>query len=178
MPEPVKGNGRYMAGLDGLRALAVLAVIAYHLNLSIAPGGLLGVGVFFVLSGYLITDLLVAEWQGNRQINLKNFWLRRARRLLPALCIMLVAVGGWVTLFDRAQLAALRGDVLAAPWERVVNTTLAQVAATYPHTTLVDWYAASAGHASFFSPDGVHLAPAGAQFYANLVAGAVQPHKD
>ncbi|MGI9860471.1 acyltransferase [Moorella naiadis] len=113
MPEPVKGNGRYMAGLDGLRALAVLAVIAYHLNLSIAPGGLLGVGVFFVLSGYLITDLLVAEWQGNRQINLKNFWLRRARRLLPALCIMLVAVGGWVTLFDRAQLAALRGDVLA-----------------------------------------------------------------
>ncbi|MQL51313.1 hypothetical protein GFC01_03350 [Desulfofundulus thermobenzoicus] len=63
------------------------------------------------------------------------------------------------------------------PWERVVNTTLAQVAATYPHTTLVDWYAASAGHDSFFAPDGVHLTPAGARFYAALVAGAVQPDK-
>lgn len=63
------------------------------------------------------------------------------------------------------------------PWERVVNATLAQVAATYPHTTLVDWYGASAGHVSFFYPDGVHLAPAGAQFYATLVAGAVQPYK-
>ncbi|OAT82323.1 acyltransferase family protein [Desulfotomaculum copahuensis] len=114
MPEPVKGNGRYLPGLDGLRALAVLAVIAYHLNLSFAPGGLLGVGVFFVISGYLITGLLVAEWQDNQQINLKNFWLRRARRLLPALVIMLVVVTGWVTLFDRARLAGLREDVVAA----------------------------------------------------------------
>ena len=63
MPKPVKGSSRYMPGLDGLRALAVLAVVAYHLNLSFAPGGLLGVGVFFVLSGYLITDLLVAQWR-------------------------------------------------------------------------------------------------------------------
>ncbi|MQL51320.1 acyltransferase family protein [Desulfofundulus thermobenzoicus] len=114
MPEPVRGNGRYMAGLDGLRALAVLAVIAYHLNLRFAPGGFLGVGVFFVLSGYLITDLLVAEWQGSGQINLKNFWLRRARRLLPALMIMLVVLVSWITLFDPARLTAVRGDVLAA----------------------------------------------------------------
>ncbi|MGZ4164302.1 MAG: acyltransferase family protein, partial [Tumebacillaceae bacterium] len=60
--DETKHQGRYMAGLDGLRTLAVFAVIAYHLNLGWAPGGLLGVGVFFVLSGYLITDILVAQW--------------------------------------------------------------------------------------------------------------------
>jgi len=114
MPEPVKGKSRYMAGLDGLRALAVLAVIAYHLNLPVAPGGLLGVSVFFVLSGYLITDLLAAQWHQDKRLDLKNFWLRRARRLLPALLLMLVVVVLWVAVLHPAQLAALRGDVLAA----------------------------------------------------------------
>ncbi|MCF8566571.1 acetyltransferase [Alicyclobacillus tolerans] len=113
MPKPIK-DGRYMAGLDGLRALAVLAVIAYHLNLSWAPGGLLGVGVFFVLSGYLITDLLIAQWRRNARIDLKDFWLRRARRLLPALFVMLVAVTAYIALSDRSQLASLKEDVLAA----------------------------------------------------------------
>ena len=61
MPEPIQRNQRYMPGLDGLRALAVLAVIAYHLGLGWAPGGLLGVGMFFTLSGYLITDLLLGQ---------------------------------------------------------------------------------------------------------------------
>ena len=61
MPEPIKRSQRYMPGLDGLRALAVLAVIAFHLGFGWAPGGLLGVGVFFTLSGYLITDLLLAQ---------------------------------------------------------------------------------------------------------------------
>ena len=61
MPKPVRGGQRYMPGLDGLRALAVLAVIAYHLDFGWAPGGLLGVGVFFTLSGYLITDLLLGQ---------------------------------------------------------------------------------------------------------------------
>ena len=66
MPEPVFRRGRYMPGLDGIRALAVAAVIAYHLGLGWAPGGLLGVGVFFTLSGYLITDLLLAQWHDGR----------------------------------------------------------------------------------------------------------------
>ena len=61
MPRPIKSNQRYMPGLDGLRAIAVLGVIAYHLNFAWAPGGLLGVGVFFTLSGYLITDILLAS---------------------------------------------------------------------------------------------------------------------
>jgi peptidoglycan/LPS O-acetylase OafA/YrhL len=114
MPEPVKQGSRYMAGLDGLRALAVLAVIAYHLNLSFAPGGLLGVGVFFVLSGYLITDILLSEWRRSGRIDLKDFWLRRARRLLPGLFFMLVIVTAWVTLFDQSLLSKMREDVLAA----------------------------------------------------------------
>ncbi|MCF8564248.1 acyltransferase family protein [Alicyclobacillus tolerans] len=114
MPKPIHRQGRYMAGLDGLRAVAVLAVIAYHLNVPWLPGGLLGVSVFFVLSGYLITDLLIAQWRQNRRIDLKDFWIRRARRLLPALLVMIVVVVAWVTLTDRSQLPMLREDVVAA----------------------------------------------------------------
>ncbi len=112
MPRPVEGDSRYLPGLDGIRAIAVLAVIAYHLNFSWAKGGLLGVGVFFVLSGYLITDLLVREYKRHSGINLGQFWLKRARRLLPALLVMLFVVTGWVTLFDRAQLSAIRSDLI------------------------------------------------------------------
>jgi peptidoglycan/LPS O-acetylase OafA/YrhL len=102
-----------MPGLDGLRALAVIAVIAYHLGLAWAPGGLLGVGVFFTLSGYLITDLLLAQWSTGRR-QLADFWLRRARRLLPGLFLMLVVVTVWVSVADRSQLADLRGQVAAS----------------------------------------------------------------
>jgi peptidoglycan/LPS O-acetylase OafA/YrhL/lysophospholipase L1-like esterase len=114
MPEPVRAGQRYMPGLDGLRALAVLAVIAYHEQLGWAPGGLLGVGVFFTLSGYLITDLLLGQWAARGRLALADFWARRARRLLPALFVMLAVVTAWVTLLDRARLAGLRGAVAAA----------------------------------------------------------------
>ncbi|MDQ7096776.1 acyltransferase family protein [Desulfosporosinus sp. PR] len=103
-----------MPGLDGLRALAVFAVIAYHLNLKWAPGGLLGVCLFFVLSGYLITDLLAVQWSSTGRIDLKDFWLRRARRLLPALFVMLAGVVAWVALFAPERLTSLGEDVLAA----------------------------------------------------------------
>ncbi|MGD8192124.1 acyltransferase family protein [Brevibacillus ginsengisoli] len=102
-----------MAGLDGLRALAVFAVILYHLNVDWAPGGLLGVGVFFVLSGYLITDILIGQWNRNGRIDWKDFWFRRIRRLMPAMLVMLAVVLTWITLFDRSQLASVRGDVLS-----------------------------------------------------------------
>ena len=105
---------RYMPGLDGLRALAVLAVIAYHLHLPWAPGGLLGVCIFFVLSGYLITDILVAQWQFSGGLNLKEFWLGRARRLLPALFVMLAGVMVWISLGDPGRLSSLWNDVIAA----------------------------------------------------------------
>lgn len=105
---------RYMPGLDGLRALAVMAVIAYHLDLPWAPGGLLGVCIFLVLSGYLITDILAAQWYNSRSINLKDFWLGRIRRLLPALFTMLGGVMLWIYLFDPSRLSSLWDEILAA----------------------------------------------------------------
>ncbi|MDQ2621465.1 MAG: acyltransferase family protein [Actinomycetota bacterium] len=114
MPEPVgQSRQRYMPGLDGLRAIAVLAVIAYHLDFGWASGGLLGVGVFFTLSGYLITDILLERWAG-RRLSLTEFWLARARRLLPALFVLLIVVLAWVTIGDPAQLDRLRGETLAS----------------------------------------------------------------
>src|SRR5580692_722968 len=114
MPEPVRAGQRYMPGLDGLRAVAVLAVIAFHEQLGWAPGGLLGVGVFFTLSGYLITDLLLGQWAARGRVALADFWARRARRLLPALFVMVAVITAWVTLFDRARLTNLRGADAAA----------------------------------------------------------------
>jgi peptidoglycan/LPS O-acetylase OafA/YrhL len=114
MPRPVEGSSPYNPGLDGIRAIAVLGVIAYHLDLGWASGGLLGVGVFFVLSGYLITDLLVAAIRRRGARSFGQFWVRRARRLLPALFVMLLVTVAWATLLDRSQLPSLRTDVLPA----------------------------------------------------------------
>jgi peptidoglycan/LPS O-acetylase OafA/YrhL len=114
MPKPMQSDQRYMPGLDGLRAVAVLAVIAFHEQLGWAPGGLLGVGVFFTLSGFLITDLLLSQFRAHGKMRLGDFWIRRARRLLPALFVMLAVVTAWVTIADRARLSNLRGAVGAA----------------------------------------------------------------
>jgi len=114
MPKPVGADQRYLPGLDGLRAIAVAVVVAYHLGLGWASGGLLGVGVFFTLSGYLITDILVGQWRKHGRINLKDFWLRRARRLLPALSVVLFVVALWVRLGNPARLPAVRGDIVAS----------------------------------------------------------------
>ncbi|HEY5252973.1 MAG TPA: acyltransferase family protein [Acidimicrobiales bacterium] len=91
--EPARGVPKlpHVLGLDGLRALAVLSVMAYHNGFAWLPGGFYGVDAFFVLSGYLITSLLVVEWRGTGTVHLGHFWARRARRLLPALFV-LVAV--------------------------------------------------------------------------------------
>ncbi|MDM5200702.1 acyltransferase family protein [Fictibacillus enclensis] len=113
MPEPTQKSKRYMPGIDGLRALAVLAVIAYHLNLGFAPGGLLGVGIFFVLSGYLITDIIATEYLRTGKIDFKKFWIRRARRLLPALLSMLFFVIVWILMFERSFLLDLWGNMLS-----------------------------------------------------------------
>jgi peptidoglycan/LPS O-acetylase OafA/YrhL len=114
MPRPTESSQRYVAGLDGIRAVAVLCVIAYHINAPWAQGGLLGVGVFFTLSGYLITDLLLSHWDRHGDLGLGRFWLRRARRLLPALFLMLLIVSVWVALFDSSQLAEVRRQVVSA----------------------------------------------------------------
>jgi peptidoglycan/LPS O-acetylase OafA/YrhL len=114
MPRPVRSDQKYLPGLDGLRALAVTAVIAYHLGYGWAQGGLLGVGVFFTLSGYLITDILVGQFAASGRVRLGDFWMRRARRLLPALFVMLAVVTVWVNAFNRAFVPGYRGDVVAS----------------------------------------------------------------
>lgn len=114
MPRLNKNKRRYISGLDGLRAISVLAVILYHLHIKWIDGGFLGVTVFFVLSGYLITDLLVNEFEQNGKIDFKMFWIKRFRRLLPALTVMLIVIGAWITLFQRSFLHGLRGEILAA----------------------------------------------------------------
>jgi len=92
----------------------VIAVLLYHAGLAWIPGGFLGVEVFFVISGYLITALLLAEWRGRGRIDLKAFWLRRARRLLPALYLLLVVTLAYAVVFLPGEVAGLRSDALAA----------------------------------------------------------------
>ena len=104
---------RYMPGIDGLRALAVAAVFAYHADLDWAKGGFLGVDLFFVISGFLITSLLLAEWERSGSLRTVRFWGRRALRLLPALVVVLVVVSVAVPLLASDQGYRLRADVLA-----------------------------------------------------------------
>ena len=116
---------RYMPALDGLRALAVLAVLLYHGNVSWAHGGYFGVDAFFVLSGFLITGLLLAEWRDEGGINFKQFWVRRARRLLPALALVVVAVAVYAARYAMPiELHQLRRDALStigyvANWSQI-----------------------------------------------------------
>ncbi len=89
----IMGNRlRYMPGLDGLRAVAVIGIIIYHLNKQWLTGGFLGVDTFFVISGYLITSLLLKEYEETGIINLKNFWLRRLKRLVPAVLALYIVI--------------------------------------------------------------------------------------
>ena len=103
-----------MPGIDGLRAVAVAAVFLYHANLSWMPGGFLGVDVFFVISGYLITSLLIAEFEDRGRIALGRFWAGRARRLLPALFALLAVCLAIGATLQRGKLIGLRGDALAS----------------------------------------------------------------
>jgi peptidoglycan/LPS O-acetylase OafA/YrhL len=103
-----------MPGIDGLRAVAVAAVFLYHANVPWMPGGFLGVDVFFVISGYLITSLLLAEFEASGRVALPRFWAGRARRLLPALFALLAVcllVGATV---QRGKLVGLRSDALSS----------------------------------------------------------------
>lgn len=106
---------RHLPALDGLRAIAVIGVLLYHGDVSWGRGGFLGVDIFFVLSGYLITSLLLAEWDRWGAIDLAAFWLRRARRLLPALFLVILAVALYTaTIAPAGQRDQLRGDSLSA----------------------------------------------------------------
>jgi peptidoglycan/LPS O-acetylase OafA/YrhL len=104
----------YRPGLDGLRALAVAGVVFYHAGVSWMPGGFLGVDVFFVLSGYLITSLLLAERRREGSVGFKAFWLRRARRLLPAVLLVIFVCLLAASTIARDDLVRTRGDALAS----------------------------------------------------------------
>jgi peptidoglycan/LPS O-acetylase OafA/YrhL len=109
------GRLRYLPALDGLRAFAVIGVLCYHGGLDWAQGGFLGVDLFFVLSGFLITTLLLREREHTGGIALGPFWLRRARRLLPALLLLLVLVVTYALVFAAPEeLRTIRGDALAS----------------------------------------------------------------
>ena len=110
--QPERRNG--IPALDGLRAVAVALVLVGHGGIPGVAGGFIGVDIFFVLSGFLITSLLLDELRRTGRIELTGFWIRRARRLLPALVLMVLAVGAARELLPPQALTGLRSDALAA----------------------------------------------------------------
>jgi peptidoglycan/LPS O-acetylase OafA/YrhL len=106
--------GRRLSGLDGLRAFAVLSVVVFHLDFSLTPGGFLGVDVFFVISGFLITNLIATEILASGRFNLRNFYIRRAKRLLPTVLVLIAVVILVSETIWRDQLATLKGGVLSS----------------------------------------------------------------
>jgi peptidoglycan/LPS O-acetylase OafA/YrhL len=104
----------YLPGIDALRALAVLAVFFYHSSVGWMPGGFLGVDVFFVISGYLITSLLLREFRRGDHVRLGRFWLRRARRLLPAVGVLIAVTMIVAAIVEPDRIDQLRGDAIAS----------------------------------------------------------------
>lgn len=119
-------KSRYITGFDGVRTLAVIGVILYHLFPYGMTGGFLGVPIFFVVSGYLITDLLIQEYDQNDRLDIKSFYVRRMKRLYPALITMVMTTAAFITLFARDSLGKLR-DVIVTNvfyvynWFQVAN---------------------------------------------------------
>ena len=105
-------RSRYIPALDGIRTFAVIAVVFYHLGFTWAQGGFQGVTIFFVLSGYLITRLLRIEFARSGTIDLKGFWVRRVRRLVPATVTLVVVVALLCTIFNHVMLTKMRPDIL------------------------------------------------------------------
>ena len=112
---------RYITGLDGIRAIAVIMVLAYHLKLALFKSGFLGVTVFFVLSGYLITGILISEVEEEGTIDLKNFWLRRIRRLVPAVMSMAVVIIFVSAVVNRIIFTKGCKDFLASVWDLITG---------------------------------------------------------
>ena len=114
-------KSKYLPSIDSLRALAVLAVIIYHVDVNYLPGGFLGVDLFFVLSGYLISSLIIKEFRKTGTVNLYNFYIRRARRLLPAVYFMITVGLVVMVLFNevllrKSHLDAIFGYIYSSNW--------------------------------------------------------------
>nr|WP_246147457.1 acyltransferase family protein [Secundilactobacillus folii] len=104
-------NSRYISGFDGIRTIAVIGVIVYHLLPYSLQGGYLGVPIFFVVSGYLITDLLLQEYEQNGRIDVLSFYGRRMKRLYPALVTMVLTTAAYITLFQRSLFVSLKAII-------------------------------------------------------------------
>ena len=111
---PADSRFPYLPGIDALRALAVLAVFFYHAGVDWMPGGFLGVDLFFVISGYLITSLLLREFRRGGHVRLGRFWLRRARRLLPAVGVMIAVTMVVGAIVEPDRVDQMRGDAIAS----------------------------------------------------------------
>ena len=105
---------RYIPGLDGIRAIAVLAVLLYHADVPWMPGGFLGVDIFFVLSGFLITSIVLTELDGTGRLDFKRFYIHRARRLLPAMFVVLALAAVLAAFLATDAAATVRRDILGA----------------------------------------------------------------
>ncbi len=114
MSRPQDSRLPYLPGIDALRAIAVLAVFLYHAGVGWMPGGFLGVDVFFVISGYLITSLLLSERRRTGTVRLGQFWLRRARRLLPAVGVLIAVTMIVAAIVEPDRVGELRGDAIAS----------------------------------------------------------------
>ena len=114
MSRPLDKRLPYLPGIDALRAVAVLAVFFYHAGVGWMPGGFLGVDLFFVISGYLITSLLLSEYRRAGHIQLGQFWLRRARRLLPAVGVFVAVTMIVAAIVTPEDIAQLRGDAVSS----------------------------------------------------------------
>jgi peptidoglycan/LPS O-acetylase OafA/YrhL len=128
MSRPKDSRFPYLPGIDAMRALAVLAVFGYHAGLDWVPGGFLGVDIFFVISGFLITSLLLQEFRGSGKIGLTRFWLRRARRLLPAVGVLIAVAMIVSAIAEPGKIGQIRGDALAslfyfANWHFIFDST-------------------------------------------------------
>jgi peptidoglycan/LPS O-acetylase OafA/YrhL len=135
MPRPAGSEMKYLPGLDGVRAIAVAAIVSYHLGAPWLPGGVLGIGVFFTLSGYLITTILLTTWARRGDLDLRNFWLRRARRLLPALIMVLIVVLVATPVLDHDVLPQRGIEALAALFAVSNWTTIASVSYVQPFSS-------------------------------------------
>ena len=114
MSRPQDSRLPYLPGIDAMRAIAVLAVFLYHAGIGWMPGGFLGVDVFFVISGYLITSLLLSERRRTGRVRLGQFWLRRARRLLPAVGVLIAVTMVVAAIVEPDRLTELRGDAISS----------------------------------------------------------------
>lgn len=147
---------KYITGVDGIRSIAVIAVILYHLFPQLMPGGYLGVPLFFVISGYLITDILLKDWDQDQKIHVSRFYVHRLRRLIPSLVGMLVMTSAFFTVFARPLLNNFRSIFLSSIlnvnnwWQIIAGNSYFEHLAKSPYTHL--WSLSIEGQFYFVFP--------------------------